>query len=80
MSSISVLKAGGKNSYSQNPLYENLLNNDTSLLRKVNSVPRERKPLQFHSPETNNIGRLGISVLAQRVPESFGGQALLIIG
>lgn len=44
MSSLSVLKAGGKNSYSQNPLYGNLLNNDTSLLRKVNSVPRERKP------------------------------------
>ena len=73
MSSISVLKPGSKNSYSQNPLYGNLLNNDTSLLRKVNSVPGERKPLQFHTPETNNnIKRLGISVLAQRVPGSFG--------
>ena len=69
---ISVLKAGGKNNNSQNPLYGNLLNNNASLLRKVNSVPGERKPLQFHTPETNNIGRLGISVLAQRVPGWFG--------
>ena len=69
---ISVLKAGGKNNNSQNPLYGNLLNNNASLLRKVNSVPGKRKPLQFHTPETNNIGRLGISVLAQRVPGSFG--------
>ena len=69
---ISVLKAGGKNNNRQNPLYGNLLNNNASLLRKVNSVPGERKPLQFHTPETNNIGRLGISVLAQRVPGSFG--------
>ena len=56
---ISVLKAGGKNNNSQNPLYGNVLNNNASLLRKVNIGKV-------------NIGRLGISVLAQRVPGSFG--------